>query len=82
MKIRSPSPVTIWQTLLTRLLDQHSLISSSISNKHSSQNSLSSESLCSRTLLFLLQRAHPFIFPRLCDLVIWGTWKMGVASLS
>ncbi|ENG4073167.1 hypothetical protein ABT199_004452, partial [Escherichia coli] len=31
-----PSPVTIWQTLLTRLLDQHSLISSSISNKHSS----------------------------------------------
>ncbi|MEC4625839.1 hypothetical protein, partial [Escherichia coli] len=31
---------------------------------------------------FLLQRAHPFIFPRLCDLVIWGTWKMGVASLS
>lgn len=59
-----------------------SLISSSISNKHSSQNSLSSESLCSRTLLFLLQRAHLFIFPRLCDLVIWGTWKMGVASLS
>lgn len=58
-----------------------SLISWSVSNKHSSQNSLSSESHRSRTFLFLLQRAHLFIFPRLGDHMIWGTWKMDAASL-
>lgn len=59
-----------------------SLISSSISNKHSSQNSLSSESHRSRTLLFLLHRAHLFILSRPGDLIMWVTWKMDADSLN
>jgi len=57
-----------------------SLISWSFSNKHLSQNSLSSANQRSKTPLFLLHRAHLFIFLRLYALNIWVTWKMDAAT--